>query len=53
MEKACRLLRQGESVTAVAEAIGMPEGNYFSAVFKRESGMPPSAYRSANNVKRA
>ena len=47
IEKACRLLRQGERVAAVAEAIGMSEGNYFSAVFKRETGMTPSAYRKS------
>lgn len=40
------LLRQGgESVSAVAEAVGISDYNYFTKVFRSSTGMTPSEYR--------
>lgn len=48
LDLARQMLAGGESVNATAEAVGFDCGNYFSAVFKRETGMTPTAYRNAN-----
>ena len=45
MIQARKLLRQGQSVSAVAEAVGFDCPNYFSAAFKREVGVTPGQYR--------
>lgn len=42
--KAISLLRRGESCNAVSQALGFGNQNYFSTVFKRETGFPPSHY---------
>ena len=49
MDYARMLLRQGQSVGAVAEAVGFDCPNYFSAAFKREIGVTPSEYRRQNS----
>ena len=36
-----------QSISAVAEAVGVNDYNYFSKVFRGETGMTPSAYRKA------
>lgn len=45
MDHARQMLRQGQSVNAVAEATGFDSPNYFSAAFKREVGVTPGEYR--------
>lgn len=41
-----RLLRfSGLSIGEIGEACGMPDGNYFSRVFRKAEGMSPSEYR--------
>lgn len=42
LSRAIRLLRTGSSVTAVALACGFQSASYFSVVFSRHYGMPPS-----------
>ncbi len=49
MDRARLLLRQGQSVSAAAEAVGFDCPNYFSAAFKREIGVTPGQYRRQNN----
>lgn len=44
--KAIRLLRQGESCSEISRILGFGNQNYFSTVFKRETGFPPSHYTS-------
>lgn len=41
---AMQLLRQGNSVNEVSRRLGFSNQNYFSTVFKRETGIPPSHY---------
>jgi signal transduction histidine kinase/DNA-binding LacI/PurR family transcriptional regulator/DNA-binding response OmpR family regulator len=38
----------GKSVTEVAMEVGFSSGAYFSRVFRREVGMPPSKYRQSH-----
>ncbi|MCM3749665.1 response regulator [Paenibacillus pasadenensis] len=46
LKHACRLLRETDApISEIAAASGMPNENYFSRVFKRETGITPSAYR--------
>lgn len=40
------------SVSAVAEAVGFDDANYFSTVFKNSYGMPPRQYRLHGSKKR-
>lgn len=48
---AMQLLRQGSSVNEVSRRLGFSNQNYFSTVFKRETGLPPSRYaREAGDV---
>ena len=42
---ACRLLRRGMSVCDVSEKLSFSSHNYFSTVFKRETGRLPSDFR--------
>ena len=49
LDEAKRLLLQGElTVGAVAEACGFDDANYFSRVFKRETGQTPRAFRRSS-----
>lgn len=43
MEKAIGLLKNGESVADVAWAVGFEDSVYFSKVFKKHFGFPPSS----------
>jgi AraC-like DNA-binding protein len=47
LEKAQRLLADGESVKGVAISLGYKQSSHFSAVFKRAYGTSPSACRLA------
>lgn len=40
------MLRDGKTVTEVAMALSFSSSNYFSTVFRRETGQLPSAYKS-------
>ena len=44
-ERACALLREGASVKAAALAAGFDDPAYFSRLFKRRVGVPPSRWR--------
>ena len=44
MKKAKELLRTGMSVEGVSESVGFSSANYFSKVFVRECGIPPSKF---------
>lgn len=47
---AMRLLEKPDAaIRDVAEAVGIPDYNYFARVFKRIAGMTPSAYRRAQD----
>src|SRR5690554_3193109 len=43
LEKAVELLKNGESVTDVSWAVGFEDSVYFSKVFKKHFGFPPSS----------
>ncbi|MBQ8510350.1 MAG: PocR ligand-binding domain-containing protein [Clostridia bacterium] len=45
VEKATSLLREGATVAEAAEAVGLYDYNYFSKIYKRETGMLPSRVR--------
>ncbi|MGG5506684.1 MULTISPECIES: tetratricopeptide repeat protein [unclassified Myroides] len=45
LEKAIELLKNGESVADVAWAVGFEDSVYFSKVFKKQYGFPPSSTR--------
>ena len=47
MSYASRLLNEGKNVTETAEELSFNNSNYFSTVFKRETGVSPSQYRSS------
>lgn len=48
VKNACRLLKStGLSVTEIASRCGYDDNNYFSRVFKAETGVSPSVYRNA------
>ncbi len=42
---ACKLLREGKSVSDVSELLNFSSHNYFSTVFKRETGRLPSEFK--------
>ncbi len=48
MDHARRLLSEGQSVSAVAQALGYSSPYNFSRAFKRHTGYAPSQYRSEN-----
>lgn len=45
IEAAINMLRGGSSVQETAAALGFSSQNYFSTVFKRITGKPPTAYK--------
>lgn len=45
VKRAMRFLRTGHSVAEVSDLLGFSSQNYFSVVFKRETGMLPSEYK--------
>ena len=45
VEAAVFMLRSGSSVQETAAALGFSSQNYFSTVFKRIMGKPPTAYK--------
>lgn len=45
---AMQLLQQGCSVNETSRRLGFANQNYFSTVFKRETGIPPSRYTAEN-----
>lgn len=48
MERAAELLRTGHlNVSEVGQQLGYQEGAYFSRVFRKYHGQPPSAFKSA------
>ena len=48
---AIHLLQQGCSVNETSRRLGFSNQNYFSTVFKRETGVPPSRYTQAVDSK--
>lgn len=44
------LAHTGESVQRIAEAVGIPDYNYFSKVFRRLEGMTPTQYRKRSRA---
>ncbi len=49
IEQATRLLREGASVAEAAEAVGLFDYNYFSKIYKRETGTLPSKIRRSGS----
>ena len=48
LQHACQLLETTElSVSKISAASGFENSTYFTTVFKREFGMPPSKYRTS------
>ena len=48
IRKACRMLDRGLGVTDVAAALGFCSSQYFTTVFKRETGMTPTERKKGN-----
>jgi len=48
--KAITLLKEGKSVGEISEMLSFSSPNYFSMVFKKETGMLPSAYKKMNRA---
>ena len=42
------LAKTDESISAIAEEVGIPDYNYFTKVFRTVTGMTPSAFRKQN-----
>ena len=40
------LLKSGDSIAAIAEAVGIPDYNYFTKIFRSVTGMTPSAFKN-------
>ncbi len=52
IERAKSLLMQGMSVREASDIVGFTEPNYFTRVFKKETGLTPSSYqKNANSAK--
>ena len=48
IQESCRLLSTSDlSISEVGEMVGYEDGLYFSRIFKKKSGMSPTAYRKA------
>lgn len=47
LEKACKLLLEGYSITATAQAVGIDHISYFNRLFKKHYGTTPSHYVSS------
>lgn len=47
------LLRADEPVSAIAEAVGFNDYNYFTKIFKSVAGLTPTAFRKANRIETA
>lgn len=47
IKKALRLLREGKTVSEIAEELSFGSQSYFSVAFKRETGKTPSEFRSS------
>lgn len=45
---ASRMLKEGKSVSEIAAKLSFSSPNYFSTVFKRETGITPLCYKSRN-----
>lgn len=50
VERARELLRGSRKITEIAQEVGFDTANYFSAVFKKRTGMTPSEYRESVGV---
>lgn len=50
MAVAQRLLRQGQSLQQVAEAVGYGSETAFSRAFRSHTGVPPRQWRAAQNL---
>lgn len=49
IKKACELLKNSKyRISEIAEMVGIPDYNYFTKVFKKNTGLTPSAYRKMN-----
>lgn len=52
MEKTVELLREGKlKAFEIAEAVGIPDPNYFSTCFKKYTGVSVSQYRKSMNIR--
>ncbi|MDY2698858.1 MAG: AraC family transcriptional regulator, partial [Lachnospiraceae bacterium] len=49
MENAKRALKTDMPIEQIAALVGIVDQKYFSTVFKRETGLTPSAYRKTVN----
>ena len=45
LRAAIRMIGEGSSVSGVSDALGFSDPNYFSYVFKRETGRRPTDFR--------
>ncbi|MBV2135044.1 AraC family transcriptional regulator [Pseudomonas sp. MAP12] len=50
MREACRLLKEGQAVAEVAEAVGYQSVAAFTRAFDKVVGLPPGAYRRSNGL---
>jgi AraC-like DNA-binding protein len=53
MERAKRLMMSGDRMYEVADKVGFADPNYFSAVFRKHVGVPPTQYRRDRQGKAA
>lgn len=49
IRQACQMLERGRSVTDVAAALGFCSSQYFTTVFKRETGTTPTKRKDSND----
>jgi len=52
LRKACKLLKEGKTATAVADELGFPSLFYFSRFFKRMIGIPPARWQAQEAIKK-